>query len=398
MGYYDGDYYKKPSKVGYFLSSFVGIIFGAGIVLATIPHVSNDNATQNTSTKTNESVTAFSQKSENTTKVVTDVTGAVDKVIHSVVGISNIQKQTDLFHQSAGEQETGSGSGVIYKKSGNKAYIVTNNHVVEGADKLEITLSTGEKVNGSVRGTDIWSDLAVVEVDSNLIKDSDIATFGDSTNIKIGEPVIAVGNPLGLEFSGSVTEGIISGKNRSVPIDIDNDGVDDWESEVLQTDAAINPGNSGGALANAAGEVIGINSMKIAQDAVEGIGLSIPIQYALPIINDLEKYGKVNRPSIGVSLIDLSQVSETERESTLNLPTDLQEGVVVYQVSPNSPAEKSGLKEYDVITELDGNKVDSSSALRQFLYNHKKINDSLTITVYRNGKKLSLEVKLNKSL
>uniref|UniRef100_UPI0030C839CB S1C family serine protease n=1 Tax=Enterococcus faecium TaxID=1352 RepID=UPI0030C839CB len=149
-------------------------------------------------------------------------------------------------------------------------------------------------------------DLAVLEIDAGHIKK--IAEFGNSEALKMGEPVLAIGNPLGATFSGSVTQGIISGINRTIPVDINLDGMIDWQAEVLQTDAAINPGNSGGALVNIAGQVIGINSMKIAESAVEGIGLSIPINYAKPIINDLEKFGEVKRPYMGVDLKSVNEI------------------------------------------------------------------------------------------
>ena len=191
----------------------------------------------------------------------------------------------------ADHKRRGTGSGVIYKKAGNKAYVVTNQHVVEGATHLEVTLTDGTKIPAKLLGGDIWTDLAVLEIDTNHVKK--IAEFGNSDVLKMGEPVMAIGNPLGTTFSGSVTQGIISGINRTIPVDINQDGIMDWQAEVLQTDAAINPGNSGGALINIAGQLIGINSMKIAQSAVEGIGLSIPINYAKPIISDLEQFGVV---------------------------------------------------------------------------------------------------------
>ena len=200
-------------------------------------------------------------------------------------------------------RETGTGSGVIYKKQGDKAYIVTNHHVVEGAEELEITFDDGRKTEGKLVGSDMWTDLAVIEIDAKLVKT--VVEFGDSDALKRGETVIAIGNPLGLGFSGSVTVGVVSGKDRSIPIDFDENGTVDWYADVLQTDAAINPGNSGGALINLAGQLIGINSMKISEATVEGIGLAIPINLAIPIIEQLEKHGEVNRPTMGVTLLDL---------------------------------------------------------------------------------------------
>ena len=198
-------------------------------------------------------------------------------------------------------------------------------------------------------------DLAVLEIDASKVKK--VAEFGDSDKLKMGEPVIAIGNPLGATFSGSVTKGIISGLKRTIPVDINQDGVMDWQAEVLQTDAAINPGNSGGALINIAGQVIGINSMKIAENAVEGMGLSIPINSAKPIINDLENFGTVKRPYMGVDLKSVSEIPAYYQQQALKLPRDVNYGVALRQVIPDSPAAQAGLQELDVIVEMDGKKI-----------------------------------------
>ena len=282
----------------------------------------------------------------------------------------------------------------MYKKEGNTVYIVTNNHVVEGADQLEVTLSDGTKVPAKLRGTDVWTDLAVIEIEGSKIKDDDIAEFGNSDKLKAGEPVIAIGNPLGMQFSGSVTQGVVSGVERTIPVDINQDGVEDWNAEVLQTDAAINPGNSGGALINISGQLIGINSMKIAQEAVEGIGLAIPINSAQPIIEDLEQYGEVKRPAMGVTLEDVNQISAYHQQETLKLPKDINYGVMIRQTVPNSPAAQAGLQELDVITELDGEKIENVIDLRKHLYNKKEVNDQMKVTIYRNGKKKEVTMKL----
>ena len=186
---------------------------------------------------------------------------SLNKVADSVVGVTNLQTVRDIWSSSETTKETGTGSGVIYKKQDGKAYIVTNHHVVEGAQELDITFDDGTKAEGRLIGSDMWTDLAVIEIDATDVKA--VAEFGDSDALKRGETVIAIGNPLGLGFSGSVTLGVVSGKDRSIPVDFNEDGIVDWYADVLQTDAAINPGNSGGALMNLAGQLIGINSMKI---------------------------------------------------------------------------------------------------------------------------------------
>lgn len=267
---------------------------------------------------------------------------------------------------------------------------------MEGAEEVMVTLSDGTELDAEVLGTDIWTDLAVLKVPGGSIKT--VAEFGDSSVLQAGEPVIAIGNPLGLQFSGSVTTGVISGTERLVPIDVNQDGTEDWQSEVLQTDAAISPGNSGGALINAEGQLIGINSMKIAQDAVEGIGLAIPINTAIPIIADLETEGAVERPSMGVAILDLAEVPAQYRSSQLNLPAEVEGGIVVESVVEGSGAAAAGMEAYDVIVEMDGKAVTSVLELRQYLYNETEVGDTLEVKAYRNGELQSFELKLTESI
>lgn len=381
---------RRGGKSGFF-TGLIGGIIGALIVALLYPFIFGkeiDNQSQVESSKSNQQ--SISQNVS--LDVTTDVTEAVDKTSQSVVGITNIQ--TVNFWSMEESQEAGVGSGVIYKKAGDKAYVVTNNHVVEGASELEVTLADGTKVPATIRGTDVWTDLAVVEMSSENISDDLIAEFGDSDALKIGEPVLAIGNPLGLQFSGSVTQGIISGVNRAVPVDINNDRVPDWNAEVIQTDAAINPGNSGGALVNISGQVVGINSMKIAEASVEGIGFSIPINYVQPVIEDLEKFGEVRRPSMGVTLRNVSDIPAYHQKSTLKLPDDVTDGIMVEQTVPNSPAAKAGLQEMDVIVQLDDEEVGDILELRKYLYNQKSVNDSMVVKFYREGKLQEVTLKL----
>lgn len=323
--------------------------------------------------------------------VTTDVTAAVESVADAVVGVTNLQDTSDFWSQTE-QQEAGTGSGVIYKNENGRAFVVTNNHVIDGANSVEVTLFDGTKLAATIVGTDIWTDLAVIEMDGSAIKD--VAEFGDSDALKRGEPVIAIGNPLGLDFSGSVTTGVVSGKDRTVPVDLDGNGTEDWQAEVLQTDAAINPGNSGGALVNIKGQLIGINSMKIATSNVEGIGFAIPINSAIPVIESIEQNGEMIRPAMGVTLIDLAQVPQAQREETLNLPSDVKEGVVVNSVLENSAAAKAGMQKFDVIIEMDGKAVGDLIELRKHLYNTKKIGDKMTVKAYRDGKIIDFELEL----
>lgn len=385
---------KGNSKAGYFVSALSGVIIGALLVWLLLPAVANQipngGTTTNNISSGNKEENGISQ---NVTAVTTDITKAVEKVSEAVVGITNIQESTNNFWmQQSGKQEVGSGSGVVYKIENNKAYIVTNHHVVEGANQLEVTLADGSKEEAQLVGSDVWTDLAVIVMDAKNV--TVVAEFGDSEVLKVGETVIAIGNPLGLEFYGSVTQGIVSGKDRSVPVDLNNDGISDWTTEVLQTDAAINAGNSGGALVNIVGELVGINSMKIASSSVEGLGFSIPINSAIPIITELERSGEVKRPTMGITLMDLTEVPSYYQQNTLRIPPEVTTGVVVTEVVRGSAAEKAGVQQYDVIVEMDGIKIEDSIDLRKHLYNEKEVGDTLQMKVYRQGKLVELTLQL----
>ncbi|HSH24613.1 MAG TPA: S1C family serine protease [Massilibacterium sp.] len=389
---------KKKSKV--FFPSLIGAIIGALLVIVFLPFLSNAGLLsysmtqqQKETVKTEKHEPAGLKKGVDL-EVTTDVTKAFEKASPAVVGVVNIQKMSGigLFSAEIGEAvEAGAGSGVIYKKDGDKAYIVTNNHVVEGASEIEVSLNDGTRIPAKLLGRDQWTDLAVLQVAAEKVKTA--IEIGDSDSLKPGEPAIAIGNPLG-KYSNSVTQGIISGIGRTVPVDLNGDGTPDWNADVLQTDAAINPGNSGGALINISGQLIGINSMKVAEQAVEGIGFSIPINSALTIIADLEKYGEVKRPFLGVTISSLTDVSSYHWQNTLKLPKDVQGGVIITSVSALSAADKAGLKEYDVIVQLDGNETNDVIELRKYIYEEKNIGDKVKVTYYRDGQKNTTELEL----
>ena len=367
-----------------------GLLFGSGIL-------GNGSGTGDAGNNSvNETVTDLA------VNVTTDTTAAVEKVQDAVVSIINMQAgNTNMFgfdlpqnssDTTNGKLETSSeGSGVIYKIEGDLAYIVTNNHVIDGADELEILMKDGTKEVASVVGSDIWTDLAVLTIPSENI--TAVASFGDSDAVNVGEPAIAIGSPLGTEFATSVTQGIISAKNRSVSTDVDSDGIVDWDVTALQTDAAINPGNSGGALINIAGQVIGINSMKISDSNVEGMGFAIPSNDVLTIINELERNGEIVRPILGVSMLDLSQISASQQSSVLKLPEDVTEGVVIAEVQALSAAELGGLEQYDVITEMNGESVTGIVDLRKILY-ALEVGTDVEISYYREGTLQSTTVTL----
>jgi serine protease Do len=311
------------------------------------------------------------------------VVRAVDLVKPAVVSIIAIGKDTG----NGQPQTLGIGSGVIFQKSGGKAYIVTNNHVVQSAAQVEVILADGEHRRAQIKGKDLITDLAVVEIDASGIEA--YAEFGDSSKLKSGETAIAIGNPLGLGFSQTTTVGVISSPQRKIPISFANNGTYDWEMEVIQTDAAINQGNSGGALVNLDGKVIGINSMKIAVTGVEGLGFAIPSNAVKETVADLIKYGKVPRPFMGITTDALRSYRGA---SGLNLPDSVKNGLIVMDVV--GPSKEAGLAPSDVIVELDGHPVHNNIMLRQYLYSNKKIGDEVKVTFYRNGKKETVTVKL----
>jgi serine protease Do len=413
---------QKSSKKGglrVILSTITAGVVGSAITLAVLPHtdyfssLSNGNSgavTQQASTASTAVKTVSAKPSVSSGS--DSIADTVDKVSKTIVGIENYQQQNtnsnDLYgsDNSGGSNgfgsfgnggdyrsgnssqtvETGSGSGIIFQKNSDGAYIVTNNHVVEGATKLEISLYSGQKTTATVVGTDALTDLAVLKIDPKYVTDT--AQFGDSSTLRPGEQVYAIGNPLGLDLSRTVTQGIVSAVNRSIAV---NTSAGDWETNVIQTDAAINPGNSGGALINTQGQVIGINSLKISEDGVEGLGFAIPSNDFIPIVNELIKNGKIERPYLGVGLADLSEVPQAY---LADLPSNVQSGVMISQVQQQSAAANSGLEQGDVIVSMNGTAIGSSSDLRKYLYTKVKIGDTVKFGIYRNGKLMNIDVKL----
>lgn len=374
---------NKENKRNYTRSGFAFSVLGAIVAVFTVTTVFQ---WQGISIDINTNQPTAQADELNLGKNQEAVTQAIDETSKAVVGVSNIQDTRQ------GAQKAGTGSGVIYKEDGDQAFVATNHHVVENASSLEVILSGGKKVDAELMGSDPLTDLAVLKIDSEHVEK--VADLADADNVEVGQTAIAIGNPLGMEFAGSATKGIVSGLNRNIPVDINGDQQPDWQTEVIQTDAAINPGNSGGALINLRGEVIGINSMKIAKEEVEGIGFSIPMNVAKPVIEDLETNGEVERPYMGVSLQDVSQVPGAALQQQLNLPSDVTNGVIVGGVEQGSPAQEAGLEQYDVITKMDGKEVKSLMDLRQYLYNETENGDTVELTVYRDGQQTTAELTL----
>ena len=356
----------------------LGVVANTDILQAKTQQENTANVTENSSTTPN-----FVQTSANAQTSLSDM---VEYASKGIVGVSNLKNNGNRFAGSSELSEFGTGSGVIYKIEGEDAYIVTNNHVIEGAGKIEVTLHSGEKETAELIGSDALTDLAVLKINGKHVDTA--LEFGDSEKMRAGDPVVAIGNPLSLDFSGTVTQGIISAPSRSIDV---KTTAGNWEMDVLQTDAAINPGNSGGALLSTDGKVIGINSLKIAENGVEGLGFAIPSNDVVPLLEEMMKNGKIERPYIGVGLADLADVPPTYVQ---HLPQEVKGGVMIMSVDPTSAAGKAGLKEQDVITAINGTDIHNAMELRKFLYSELSIGDKATLTIYTGSEKRSVELSL----
>lgn len=314
-----------------------------------------------------------------------------NNTVKSVVTVENeTSKDSSLPKDKASQDEVG--SGVVYKKSGDTLYIVTNAHVVGDKENQKITFSNNKSVVGKVLGKDKWSDLAVVKATSSDSSVKEIA-IGDSNNLVLGEPILVVGNPLGVDFKGTVTEGIISGLNRNVPIDFDKDNKYDMLMKAFQIDASVNPGNSGGAVVNREGKLIGVVVAKISMPNVENMSFAIPVNEVQKIVKDLETKGKIDYPDVGVKMKNIANLNSFERQA-VKLPGKVKNGVVVDQVDNNGLADRSGLKKGDVITELDGKLLEDDLRFRQIIFSHKDDLKSITAKIYRDGKEKEINIKL----
>ena len=333
---------------------------------------------QNTTTTTNGITTSTAKLTE-----TNSIADAVSKVYDAVV----------VVEVYSNNQLASTGTGFVYKKANGKAYLMTNNHVISGGKTVKVLFQNGDELEATTVGSDTYSDIAVLSV-----KDSDkivAATTGASDKSKVGDTVFTVGSPEGSDYAGTVTKGILSAKDRLVEVALSNSQTSDYYMQVLQTDAAINPGNSGGPLCNTNGEVIGITNMKLVDDTVEGMGFAIPIEDALKVAEVLEKDGKVSRPYIGISMLDLSN-SYYLWQAGIMVPENVNNGVAVVKVESGSPADKAGLKKGDIITKLAGKDTKSLAEFRYELYKHSP-NDSVEVTYIRDGKEQKATLTLGKS-
>ena len=326
----------------------------------------------------NEIVKTITEKNVNVTD--TGISESVNKVKDSVVVIETYTKGSLV----------GTGTGFVYDKDDKNGYIMTNHHVIESGNTIKITYSNDSETTATVVGSDEFADIAVLKVDKDTVLST--AIIGKSSDINVGDTVFTIGSPMGIEYKGTVTKGILSGKDRLVSVSVGNSNSADWIMNVMQTDAAINPGNSGGPLCNANGEVIGINSMKIVQTTIEGIGFAIPIEDAVMYAESLRENGKINRPYIGVSMINASNTMQL-LYSGIRLDKDITEGVVVVDVEKSSPASKAGIKSEDVIVKVGNDKVASVAEFRYRLYSYE-VGDTVELTVNRDGQEKTFKVKL----
>ena len=358
------------------ISFIIVFILGGLLVYCIMSSINNNGVVYNNmSTKSTPSVGA----SDDTT----GISASVAKVYDSVVMVENYKKET-LY---------GTGTGFIYKKDNKYGYLLTNYHVVAGSTSLKVILSNDSVVDATYVGGDQYLDLAVIKIDAKNVLQ--VATIGTSENSKIGDTLFTVGSPEGKTYRGSVTSGILSGRDRIVSVAVDSSTTEDYAMKVIQTDAAVNPGNSGGPLVNYKGEVIGIISMKIVDNEIEGMGFAIPIEDVMTHINELESGKPIERPMIGVSLINASDSNAAYRYN-INTDDSIKEGVIVAGIEKNSGASNSNLKVGDVITKINGESTSDIAHLRYELFKHK-VGDTIEITYIRNGKTAVTKVKLTKN-
>ncbi len=353
--------------LGYFFSILISASLGAGGMYYLINKNNNSDVVN---TKVEKSVTV-------TDKGISD---GIDNIYDAVVVVENYKKN----------KLVGIGSGFIYSEDG---YIMTNHHVIEDADELKIILSNGETIDTKVIGSDEYADIAVIQIDKSYVKK--IAKIGNSNEAKVGDTVFTIGSPMNADYSGTATRGILSGKNRMVKVSVKSTTAD-WIMNVMQTDAAINPGNSGGPLCNVNGEVIGINSLKIVQSEIEGIGFAIPIEDALEYANYIVNGIEIKKAYLGIQMGDISTSYYTLLKYNINIDSSITYGVIILGINSSGPAEESGLQKGDVIIQIDNDKVDSAAKLKYYLYKHKP-EDKVTIKVIRGKEEKTFDVTLKES-
>lgn len=366
MSYFE-DYYqpKKRSFIPYIVISLISAMIGGLLVLGLGPLFFGD--INNRGLNNESAQPPLPQASLDTSPVV----AIAENVGPTVVGVSNRVASRNYFNKTT-TVEQGSGSGVIIDKRG---YIVTNYHVIQGATEVIVNLADGRQVEAEIRGSDPRTDLAVLKINA---EDLPVANLGTSENLKPGELVVAIGNPLGYEFARSVTVGVVSAVDRTITIG-------DQRFKLIQTDAAINPGNSGGALLNSQGQLIGINSAKLVIQGVEGMGFAIPISDAKPIINELIEKGYVSRPWLGIYGGVIDEITSKQY--------DMPMGIYIERIIPKGPADMAGLDQEDIIVAVEGQKVKDFDVLNSILKKYKP-GDKIKVLIYRDNKEATIELIL----
>lgn len=330
-----------------------------------------------------EAVQTIVNKSEKEVTITdTGIADAVEKIYDSVVVIGGYENG----------MLASSGTGFVYEQDDKYAYILTNSHVVETSTSVKVKFTNGNIEDVELIGNDSYSDIAVLKIAKEKI--ISVAEIGETKPLRVGDTVFAIGAPLDDEYSWTVTRGILSGKDRLVDISTTSSTTADWVMSVMQTDAAINSGNSGGPLANSNGEVIGITNMKLVSDGVEGIGFAIPVEDALTYAKELRENGKIERPFLGISMLDASDTMNLARYR-ITVDASL-EGAVVIQTQEGSPAHEAKLVMGDVITKIEDYEVTSVAKLKYYLYKYKP-GDKVKITYVRGDKTETTTIKLAKS-
>ena len=316
--------------------------------------------------------------------VENSIADSVENVYDAVVVVEGFNNNNQLIS---------TGTGFVYKENGNKAYIMTNNHVISGVNSVKVIFSDNSEADVQVLGSEVYSDIAVLAVDKSKILA--IANLGDTESLRVGDTLFTVGSPEGADYAGTVTKGILSGKDRLVEVALSGSSTSDYYMKVLQTDAAINPGNSGGPICNISGEVIGITNMKLVDNSVEGMGFAIPIEDALFYAATLETGSAVVRPYFGISMLDITD-SYYLWQYGINVPDSVKEGVAIIEVAGGSPADKAGLKKGDIIVKLGNDNISSVAEFRYILYKHS-VGDEIEVKYVRDGKEGTATVKVTEN-
>ena len=352
--------------LGYVITIVVGLLIGAGAMyyLITVHPLGGNTKIEKTVTVTDNGIS-----------------DGIANIYDSVVIVENYQKGKLM----------GIGSGFVYDEKG---YIMTNHHVVEKASELKVILMSGESIDAKIIGSDEYADIAVIQIDSKKVPA--VAKIGSSEQAKVGDTVFTIGSPMSHIYAGTVTRGILSGKNRMVEVSVKSTTTNDWIMKVMQTDAAINPGNSGGPLCNVNGEVIGINSMKIVEDEVEGIGFAIPIEDALYYTERMVKGESIKRAILGVEIMDISGSYYQLLREGITLDESITKGAVVYNIITGGPAQKAGIEKGDVIVKISNYDITSVAELKYYLYKHQP-GETVDVKVIRGKSEKTIKVTLGEN-